>query len=177
MDFGANQNDADSVELDDWDVIGTWTFDDFDDGNASWNLSDFGMGIDSDVTLTIFDNEALNAETGANPASGMTGNNPTHENLDVVYDGIDVPYVVKDDYLYRVPDAAGTEMFFKSESEPGRYSVTIFEVALPTKIRRHGYGSAMTIRAMNLLALIREAIQGSAPTAPTRELPSYAGYR
>ena len=128
LDFGANQNDADSVELDDWDVIGTWTFDDFDDGNASWNLSDFGMGIDSDVTLTIFDNEALNAETGANPASGMTGNNPTHENLDVVYDGIDVPYVVKDDYLYRVPDAAGTEMFFKiANLNPGRYSVTIFE--------------------------------------------------
>ena len=43
----------------------------------------------------------------------MTGNNPTHENLDVVYDGIDVPYVVKDDYLYRVPDAANTEMIFQ----------------------------------------------------------------
>ena len=51
MDFEPVQNDADGVELDDWDVIGTWTFDDFDDGNAVWNLSDFGLGIDKDVTL------------------------------------------------------------------------------------------------------------------------------
>ena len=102
VDFGANQNDADGVELTDWDVIGTWTFDEFNNGNAQWNLTDFAGGADRDVTLTIKDNDALNAETGANPASGMTGNNPTHENLDVVYDGVDVPYVVKDDYLYRV---------------------------------------------------------------------------
>jgi hypothetical protein len=128
IDFGANQNDADGVELTDWDVVGTWTFDDFDDGNATWNLTDFGGGADRDVTLTITDNEDLNAQTGADAASGMTGNNPTHENLDVVYDGVDVPYVVKDDYLYRVPDAAGTEMIFKiANLNAGRYSVTLFE--------------------------------------------------
>ena len=38
VDFGANQNDADGVELTDWDVIGTWTFDEFNNGNAQWNL-------------------------------------------------------------------------------------------------------------------------------------------
>ena len=39
-----------------------------------------------------------------------------------------IPYVVKDDYLYRVPDAANTEMIFQiSNLDPGRYSVTLFE--------------------------------------------------
>jgi hypothetical protein len=118
MDFGANQNDADGVELEDWDVFPDWTFDEFDDGNAVWNLRDFAGGADSDVTLTITDDEA----------QGMIGNNPTHENLDVIYDTIDVPYVVKDDYLYRNPDTAGTEVKFRiSNLDPGRYSVTIFE--------------------------------------------------
>ena len=101
LDFGANQNDRDGVELTDWDVIGNWTFEDFDDGNAVWELSDFGAGTDTDVTLTIVDNDDLNAETGASPAAGMIGNNPTQENIDVIYDGIEIPYVVKDDYLYR----------------------------------------------------------------------------
>ena len=52
VDFGANQNDADGVELTDWDVIGTWTFDEFNNGNAQWNLTDFAGGADRDVTLT-----------------------------------------------------------------------------------------------------------------------------
>ena len=128
IDFGANQNDRDGVELTDWDVIGNWTFEDFDDGNAVWELSDFGAGTDTDVTLTIVDNDDLNAETGASPAAGMIGNNPTQENIDVIYDGIEIPYVVKDDYLYRNPDAAGTEMLFQvANLDPGTYNVTLFE--------------------------------------------------
>ena len=113
-------------------------------------------------------------KTGANPASGMTGNNPTHENLDVVYDGIDVPYVVKDDYLYRVPDAAGTEMFFKiANLNPGRYSVTtIFEGRTTDQNQEARLWVGDDNRTMNLLALIREAIQGSAPTAPTQRASS-----
>jgi len=128
LDFGANQNDTDGVELTDWDVIGNWTFDDFDDGNAVWALSDFGAGTDTDVTLTIVDNDDLNAETGASPAAGMIGNNPTQENIDVIYDGIEIPYVVKDDYLYRNPDTAGTELLFQvANLDPGTYNVTLFE--------------------------------------------------
>ena len=128
LDFGANQNDRDGVELTDWDVIGNWTFEDFDDGNAVWELSDFGAGTDTDVTLTIVDNDDLNAETGASPAAGMIGNNPTQENIDVIYDGIEIPYVVKDDYLYRNPDTAGTEMLFQvANLDPGTYNVTLFE--------------------------------------------------
>ena len=128
LDFGANQNDRDGVELTDWDVIGNWTFDDFDDGNAVWELSDFGAGTDTDVTLTIVDNDDLNAETGASPAAGMIGNNPTQENIDVIYDGIEIPYVVKDDYLYRNPDTAGTELLFQvANLDPGTYNVTLFE--------------------------------------------------
>ena len=128
LDFGANQNDTDGVELTDWDVIGNWTFDDFDDGNAFWALSDFGAGTDTDVTLTIVDNDDLNAETGASPAAGMIGNNPTQENIDVIYDGIEIPYVVKDDYLYRNPDTAGTELLFQvANLDPGTYNVTLFE--------------------------------------------------
>lgn len=127
IDYGSNQNDADSVTLTDWDVIGTWLFTDFPDGVAKWKLTDWSTGAkNTNVTLTIMDNAPLSAQVGA-PALGMTGNNPTHEGIDVVYDGIKVPYVVKDDYLYRNPDTAGTELLFRfANLSPGKYNITLF---------------------------------------------------
>ncbi len=130
IDFAANQNDADGVELTDWTTIPTWSFDEFDNGIATWPLVDSSTGgeTDSDVTLTIMDNVALSEELGLDPPTGMIGNNPTHEAVDLVYDGINVPYVVKDDYLYRSPDTAGTELLFRiANLNPGRYNVTVFE--------------------------------------------------
>src|SRR2546427_10504551 len=128
MDFGTLQNDAEGVVLTDWDTFATWTFADFPDGVATWKLTDFSNQNDNDVTLTIRDNVALSEQLGLAPPNGMTANNPTHEALDVVYDGINVPFVVKDDYLYRSPDTAGTEMLFRfANLNPGRYNVTVFE--------------------------------------------------
>lgn len=128
VDLAANQNDADSVVLADWDTVGNWTFADFPDGIAKWKLTDFSSSGDSDVTLTIMDNEDLSATMGWSAPAGMTGNNPTHEGVDVVYDGVKVPYTVKDDYLYRNPDTAGSELLFRfANLNPGRYNVTVFE--------------------------------------------------
>ena len=40
----------------------------------------------------------------------------------------DVPQAVKDDYLDRSPDTAGSELLFRfSNLNPGRYNVTVFE--------------------------------------------------
>jgi hypothetical protein len=134
--------------LKDWDVIPTWTFDDPNvnviEGSASikgtanadatevtWKLKDFSNAGDSDVTMTIMDNKAL-AES-INPESppyalGQTANNPTKEGLSPVYDGVEVPAVVKDDYLYRAPDTAGTELLMRFDNlNPGTYNVTVFE--------------------------------------------------
>jgi len=128
MDFGTLQNDAEGVVLTDWDTFATWTFADFPDGVATWKLTDFSNQNDNDVTLTIRDNVALSEQLGLAPPNGMTANNPTHEALDVVYDGINVPFVVKDDYLYRSPDTAGTEVLMRfANLNPGTYNVTVFE--------------------------------------------------
>ncbi len=124
MDFGHLENVDD---LGDWDVFETFVFDDFDNGVAVWPLTDWSGGGDNDVTLTIMDQEEL-AELTGSIALGMTANNPTHEQEDVVYDGIAVPYPVKDDYLYRNPDTAGTELLFRFDKlNPGAYNVTLFE--------------------------------------------------
>src|SRR5436309_6061245 len=59
---------------------------------------------------------------------GQTANNPTKEGLAAVYDGVLVPAIVKDDYLYRSPDTAGTEVLMRfANLNPGTYNVTVFE--------------------------------------------------
>jgi hypothetical protein len=127
MDFGTLQNDAEGIELDDWDTFSTFTFFDFDDEIARWTLTDYSGGGDDDVTLTIIDNELLTDELGLLPPNGMIHNNPVPQLIDVEYDGIEVPAVVKDDYLYRDPDTAGTELLFQfANLNPGTYNVTLF---------------------------------------------------
>ena len=98
---------------------------------VTWQLTDQAKSGDNDVTLTMMDNTAL-AETldPANPPYmlGQTANNPTKEAYDAVYDGVTVPAIVKDDYLYRNPDTAGTEVLMRfANLNPGTYNVTVFE--------------------------------------------------
>jgi hypothetical protein len=127
MDFGTLQNDVEGLDLTDWDEFPTWNFADFDNEIATWNLTNFSQDGDNDVTLTIIDNATLTDELGLDPPFGMIHNNPVPQLLDVVYDGIDVPAVVKDDYLYRNPDTAGTELLFRfANLNPGKYNVTMF---------------------------------------------------
>jgi uncharacterized protein (DUF2141 family) len=132
----------------DWNVIPTWTFADpigsvtpdsvslkgtaNADGTAvTWQLIDASSNPKKNVTLTIMDNKAL--VESLNPDSppymlGQTHNDPVPARLDVVYDGVNVPRVVKDDYLYRAPDVAGTESLMRfANLEPGTYTVTVFE--------------------------------------------------
>jgi hypothetical protein len=147
--------DADNVPtgefpevLKDWNVIATWTFANpnelvtpdsasilgtanADATEVTWKLKDFSTDGDNDVTMTILDNkslsESLNAETPPY-MQGMTANNPTKEGLVAVYDGVVVPAVVKDDYLYRLPDTAGSESLMRfANLNPGNYNVTVFE--------------------------------------------------
>jgi len=146
--------DADGNELPlpplliDWTVIPTWTFAEpnlnvvpgtasaegtanADGTEVTWKLIDAFSKPKTNVTLTIMDNKAL-AEALAPDAPpymvGMTANNPTKEEIKVVYDGVDVPAIVKDDYLYRLPDTAGTESLMRiANLEPGTYNVTVFE--------------------------------------------------
>ena len=134
--------------LTNWTVIPTWTFADPNAnvvvGSASavgtanaagtevtWQLTDQAKSGDNDVTLTMMDNKAL-AETldPANPPYmlGQTANNPTKDAYEAVYDGVTVPAIVKDDYLYRSPDTAGTEVLMRfANLNPGTYNVTVFE--------------------------------------------------
>jgi hypothetical protein len=134
--------------LKDWNVIATWTFADpnasvvagsasisgtanADATEVTWKLKDFSTDGDNDVTLTMIDNKAL-AES-LNPEAppymqGQTANNPTKEALAAVYDGVLVPAVVKDDYMYRLPDTAGSEVLMRfANLNPGYYNVTVFE--------------------------------------------------
>jgi len=136
--------------LTNWNVIATWTFVDpnafVTNGSASvlgttnatgtevtWKLTDFSKDANTNVTMTMFDNKALAEQIAADPSAppymqGQTANNPTKEGLAVVYDGILVPAVVKDDYLYRLPDTAGTEVLMRfANLNPGFYNVTVFE--------------------------------------------------
>lgn len=114
---------------------------------VTWTLRDFA-GFDSDVTLTMLDNVEL--AQSANPDSppfmnGQIANNPTHEGFltvdfdgnpvplfpqidEIAYDGVLVPFVVKDDYNYRDPDTANTEVLMRiANLDPGFYNVTVFE--------------------------------------------------
>jgi len=125
LDFSTLQN---SVPLTNWDTFSDWSFTDFPEGIATWKLTDFSTDNNTNVTLTIADNAPLAAQLGVPPATGMGGNNPDPQGLDVVYDGINVPAAVKDDYLWHNPDTAGTEMLFRfANLAPGQYHVTLFD--------------------------------------------------
>jgi hypothetical protein len=155
IDFGQLENERAPVDasgnplpppatLTNWNVIPTWTFDDPNanvvagtasingtpnaDGSAvTWQLTDFSNIKNTNVTLTIMDNTDLVNANSLAPALGMTANNPTKEELDVVYDGVLVPREVKDDYLYRNPCPAGSEMLFRfGNLAAGAYNVTVF---------------------------------------------------
>ena len=79
----------------------------------------------------MLDNTALAEQL--NPDSppymlGQTANNPTKDGFEALYDGVVVPAIVKDDYLYRNPDTAGTEVLMRfANLNPGTYNVTVFE--------------------------------------------------
>lgn len=162
---GTPKLDPDGVEvgapapLKDWNVIPTWTYADpnanvvpgsasisgtpsADGTEVTWKLTDFSKDGNANVTLTIKDNKAL-AESVAPDAppymTGQTANNPTKEGIAVVYDGVLVPAIVKDDYIYRVPDTGGTESLLRfSGLKPGKYNVTVFEGRTSDSNGRHG---------------------------------------
>ena len=131
--------------LTDWNVIPTWTFADpnanVTAGSASikgtananatevtWNLTDFSKDLNKNVTVTMLNNVAQNEANSFAPALGQTPNNPTKEGISVMYDGILVPSSVKDDYMYRNPDTAGSETLMRFAGlNPGKYKVTVFE--------------------------------------------------
>lgn len=145
--------------LKDWNVIPTWTFDDpnlnVTDGSSSikgtanadasevtWKLTDFSKDGNKNVTMTILDNKALSDSVSPDAPpymKGQTGNNPTKEGIATVYDGVLVPASVKDDYLYRNPDTAGTESLMRFAGlKPGNYNVTVFEGRTTDGNGRHG---------------------------------------
>lgn len=142
--------------LTDWTLIPSWTFEDPnanvrpERGHAvgtpnaaltevTWKLSDSSQDNDSDVTMTILDNVALTTSLGGEPPTGQTQNNPVPQNVNVVYDTIVVPDDVKDDYLYRVPDTAGTELLMRfANLNPGFYNVTVFEGRVNDANGRYG---------------------------------------
>ena len=146
LDFGHLENEREIVDADgnptgkfpdklkDWDIIPTFTFaapppPAVGDGkSATWKLTDYSTDKDNDVTMTILDNVALSTKLGLDAPTGMTANNPTKEGVAAVYDGVLVPAVVKDDYNYRLPDTAGSELLFRfANINPGKYNVTVFE--------------------------------------------------
>lgn len=159
------QLDADGNEvgapapLKDWNVIPTWTFDDpnanvtegsssikgtanADASEVTWKLTDFSKDGNKNVTMTILDNKALAEAASADAPpymKGQTGNNPTKEGIATIYDGVLVPASVKDDYLYRNPDNAGTESLMRFAGlKPGNYNVTVFEGRTTDGNGRHG---------------------------------------
>jgi len=128
LDFSTLMNSYGNVTLTNWDTFSDWAFTNFPGGIANWKLTDFSTEQNPNVTLTIMDNAPLAAQLGVPAAWGMSGNNPDPQGLDVVYDGVNVPAVVKDDYFYRELDIAGTEMLFRvANLAPGQYHVTVFE--------------------------------------------------
>ncbi len=157
LDFGHLQNDKEILDADgngtgtyppklgDWVVIPTWSYADpnanvrpdsdsgtgvanADGTEVTWKLIDASKDTNKNVTVTILDNVALTASLSLDPPTGQTANNPAPALVDVVYDGVVVPAVVKDDYLYRLPDTAGTEVLMRFAGlKPGPYNVTVFE--------------------------------------------------
>ena len=62
------------------------------------------------------------------PPTGQTANNPIKDGFEAVRDGVVVPAIVKDDYNYRLPDSAETELLMRFAGlNPGTYNVTVFE--------------------------------------------------
>lgn len=145
IDFGGIENDPRPLDengqpigpapapLADWDVIPTWTFASRPGDLGVWRLRDFSNDGDADVTLTFQDDRAgAKALDPENPpyATGMNANNVGRPEVEevVVHDGIVIPNAVRDDYLWRDPDRAGTRMFFRFAGlDAGRYAVTVFE--------------------------------------------------
>ncbi len=156
IDFGQTENeraplDGDGTPLPppallvDWTVIPTWTYADpnanvapgsasakgtanADGSEVTWKLIDASKDANKNVTMTMLNNVAQNDANGFPPATGQTANNPTKEGIAVIYDGVLVPAVVKDDYLYRAPDTAGSETLMRFAGlNPGKYNVTVFE--------------------------------------------------
>ena len=81
--------------------------------------------------------------------------------------------MVKDDYLYRNPDTAGTEMLFQvANLDPGTYNVTLFEgrTTDQSQVARLWVGDASS-KAMSLRNRILEAFQGWALTVQTQKFP------
>ncbi len=156
-----NGNETFAPLLIDWTIIPTWTYADpianvkdgftsasgkanTDGTEVTWSLIDSSSKPKTNVTLTILDNKALAESLSPdNPSQflmlGQTANNPTHENISPVYDGVFVPYTVKDDYLYRNPDTAGSESLMRiANLDPGTYNVTVFEGRTSDSNGRHG---------------------------------------
>ncbi|MCI0540199.1 MAG: hypothetical protein L0Z50_33760 [Verrucomicrobiales bacterium] len=157
IDFGHLENERIPTDVDgnptgdapaplkDWNVIPTWSFSDpnanVTEGSASltgtanaegtevtWKLADFSKDANNNVTMTILDNVALSASLGLDVPAGQTANNPTKDAYEAVYDGVVIPAIVKDDYNYRTPDTAGTELLMRFAGlNPGTYNVTVFE--------------------------------------------------
>jgi len=145
LDAEGNPSGEAPAKLTDWNVFPTWTFADPNanvllesasvEGTANaeltavtWKLSDFSSEANPNVTVTMLDNVDLTASLEAAAMEGQTANNPTKEAYDALYDGVVVPAIVKDDYLYRAPDTAGTEVLMRFAGlNPGTYNVTVFE--------------------------------------------------
>jgi uncharacterized protein (DUF2141 family) len=165
IDFGQLENEREIVDADgnptgkfpdplkDWDIIGTWTFADpaANGGKGvanaagtqvTWKLRDFANSGDDDVTLTMMDNKAAAEKVSSDSPpymQGQTANNPTKDGLAAVYDGVLVPAIVKDDYLYRNPDTGGTEVLMRfANLNPGFYNVTVFEGRTTDSNGRYG---------------------------------------
>ncbi len=156
IDFGQFENERAPLDGDgsplpapaplvDWTVIPTWTYADpnanvitnsasatgtanADGTEVTWKLIDASKDANKNVTMTMLNNVAQNDANGFPPATGQIANNPTKEGIAVLYDGVLVPAVVKDDYLYRAPDTAGSETLMRFAGlNPGKYNVTVFE--------------------------------------------------
>ncbi len=96
-------------EAEGWDAVPSFVQDDV------FNLTDWSGGSDNDVTLTVLD-------------ADFTPNNLDPPRVENHYDGVLVPPEANDDYLYRMPDTAGTSARMKFENlNPGLYNVTVFE--------------------------------------------------
>jgi hypothetical protein len=78
-------------------------------------VKDQAVDLGGGVTLTSVDN-------------GFSPNNPAQPGEGAEYDGISVPQEARNDYLFKVPDTAGTEARMRIDGLPaGTYNVTVFE--------------------------------------------------
>jgi len=148
LDADGNPTGMFPATLTNWNVIPTWTFSEpnlnvatnsasiVGTANAAgtevtWKLTDFSKDTNKNVTLTMLDNTALAEQVNPDAPPymmGQTANNPTKDAYEALYDGVVVPAIVKDDYLYRNPDTAGTEVLMRFAGlNPGTYNVTVFE--------------------------------------------------